>query len=155
MANFIVETAVLTENTTEYPVTFVVRKQRLSKSWHLPEETYPGIYSYQSNRTVCLSEQMTADHPFPKEKAAQKTVVTVEVSSLSPDPIRFSILVRNVCNRLVVGHLTQTIVGITTPQVFHFNYSQTQNFHSNVIAISLRSEDPKCLTVSIQNPKVF
>lgn len=147
------ETSVENTSTTDFPVIFVVRKQTLSKAWQLPQETFSGILSYTSYRTVCVSEHMPGS--LMSEDFQNDDMVTVEVSSLSPVPIRFSLLLRSGCNKLIKGKVFQTNVSMTSPQVFHFEESDVENFKSDVIAISLMSEDTQCLTVSIQSPEVL
>lgn len=152
-ANLRVHTQVDNSTDTDYPVTFVVRRRKISKSWQLPFEAN-GNFAYVANRTICVYRHMNSHQEEEIMLNTTSAIITIAVSSFSPTAAKFSLTVRNQCNKLETGQIMETQVGISTPQVFHFPPSQMQNFSSDVIVISLSSNDSECITVSVQSPEV-
>lgn len=141
-----------------YPVIFQVRHLKNSQSWRIPFKS-PAKRIYDTiNRTICINEHASASlisehgNTSSLPPASQKTgnLVTVTVSTLYKNPVKFSLTVRNVCQLLDLEETRNVTVTPTSAYLLHFHFPP----HINEVMVVLSSEDRKCLTVSIQQPSV-
>ncbi|XP_032780341.2 SID1 transmembrane family member 1 isoform X3 [Daphnia magna] len=129
----------------EHPILFVVRQQKAVTSWELPY-VLESSFGYQRRyntfrRTLC---------PQPTRRAESVNQIVVDVSTSSRSNVTFS-LKMTVDSQLFVRLDEERRMSVTPSQnrIFKFTFptSVTQ------VAVTSKSLDDVCLTVSVQSPK--
>lgn len=153
--NFVLETKVEPVDTHSnisfhYPVTFQVRHLKKSQSWEIPLKS-PSKTIYDTvNRTICINEHSPTSLTSKVSTKKTRDIVTVTVSTLNKHSAKFTLTVRNVCHILYTKETRNITVTPTSSYLLHFHFPP----HFNQVMVVLSSEDRKCLTVSVQQPKV-